>query len=228
MPVKIRGRTYLTVAERLQQIHSDHHQGVSIQTELVSHQRHLDMDRFREKLVKARLSADMIDQVFKEATGAEVVIKASVTLHGTDGQPDCTFTDFANEREDLKNPRAVNATSYLENAATSAIGRALAAAGYAGTEYASADGALEEADGDLIKQIRTLREQLKEAAETEMVLKGQITDLKQNGEQNPVLAAANQQFSVLAKVSDQEQRRTKLMELCHGLVGEALDSIYLT
>ena len=93
----------------------------------------------------------------------------------------------------------------------------MAAAGYTGGgEYTSADElarALEDADGDLIKQIRTLREQLKEAAETEMVLKGQITDLKQKAAQNPVLTAANQQFSALAKVSDQEQRRTKLMEL---------------
>jgi phage shock protein A len=85
--------------------------------------------------------------------------------------------------------------------------------------------ALEDADGDLIKQIRTLREQLKEASETEAALKAQITDLRQKAAQNPALTAANQQFSALAKVSDQEQRRTKLMELCQGLVGSALDSI---
>ena len=52
---------------------------------------------------------------------------------------------------------------------------------------------------------------------------------------NPALVAApfgwegrpraNQQFSALAKVSDQEQRRTKLMEVCGSLVGDALDSV---
>ena len=85
--------------------------------------------------------------------------------------------------------------------------------------------ALEEADGDLIKQIRTLREQLKEATETEATLKGQITTLRQHAAQNPVLVEANHQFSALRQVSDQEERHTKLMELCQGLVGEALDSI---
>lgn len=43
---------------------------------------------------------------------------------------------FAEERRTAK---GINATSALENCETSAIGRALAAAGYGGTEYASAD-----------------------------------------------------------------------------------------
>ena len=43
---------------------------------------------------------------------------------------------FAEER---RSPRGINAVSAVENCETSAIGRALAAAGFAGTEYASAD-----------------------------------------------------------------------------------------
>lgn len=41
--------------------------------------------------------------------------------------------------EEKRTAKGINATSALENCETSAIGRALAAAGYAGTEYASAD-----------------------------------------------------------------------------------------
>ncbi|MEL6342086.1 MAG: hypothetical protein AAFV53_03065 [Myxococcota bacterium] len=41
--------------------------------------------------------------------------------------------------EEKRAARGINATSALENCETSAIGRALAAAGFAGTEYASAD-----------------------------------------------------------------------------------------
>lgn len=49
--------------------------------------------------------------------------------------------------EEYRSTRGVNSTSALENCETSAIGRALAAAGYAGQEYASADelaGALQQ------------------------------------------------------------------------------------
>jgi len=41
--------------------------------------------------------------------------------------------------EEERSQRGINSTSALENCETSAIGRALAAAGFAGTEYASAD-----------------------------------------------------------------------------------------
>ena len=41
--------------------------------------------------------------------------------------------------EEQRTSKGINATSALENFETSAIGRALAAAGFAGTEYASAD-----------------------------------------------------------------------------------------
>ena len=41
--------------------------------------------------------------------------------------------------EEKRTNRGINATSALENCETSALGRALAAAGYSGSEYASAD-----------------------------------------------------------------------------------------
>ena len=41
--------------------------------------------------------------------------------------------------EEVRTKRGINATSALENCETSSIGRALSAAGFAGSEYASAD-----------------------------------------------------------------------------------------
>ncbi len=61
-----------------------------------------------------------------------VLMRASIkTPQGTE-----VAVGFAEER---RSKSGVNSTSALENCETSAIGRALAAAGYAGTEYASAD-----------------------------------------------------------------------------------------
>ncbi len=59
-----------------------------------------------------------------------VIFKATVTTG-------CgLFTGYAYEREGASQ---INKTSALENCETSSIGRALAAAGYGGTEYASAN-----------------------------------------------------------------------------------------
>lgn len=62
----------------------------------------------------------------------KVIMKASVTNQAGD----VWATGHAEERRDSSQ---INRTSALENAETSAIGRALAAFGMAGTEYASAD-----------------------------------------------------------------------------------------
>ncbi len=64
---------------------------------------------------------------------AQTVIMRAVI---TDPQGRVVATGYAEEE---RSQRGINSTSALENAETSAIGRALAAAGYAGTEYASAD-----------------------------------------------------------------------------------------
>jgi len=61
-----------------------------------------------------------------------VIMKSWITHHnGT-----VVATGYA---EETRTPTGVNSTSALENAETSAIGRALAAAGFGGDEYASAD-----------------------------------------------------------------------------------------
>jgi hypothetical protein len=101
MPVKIHGKEYKTVAERVADIHTIHKdKPLSIETDLVSW------------------------------NDGVVIFKATVTTGAG------IFTGYAYEREGASQ---INKTSALENCETSSIGRALAAAGYGGTEYASAN-----------------------------------------------------------------------------------------
>lgn len=101
MPVKIHGREYSTVAERIQQLHAATAGKYSIATEIVSWD------------------------------GARIVMRATLEI------ADCgSYTGHAYEDEKSSQ---INKTSALENCETSAIGRALAAAGYGGGEYASAN-----------------------------------------------------------------------------------------
>ena len=100
MSVKIHGKDYKTVAERVTEFHKEHKENKSIITEIIQ---------------------------FKDAI---VVVKAVIKI-GED-----VFCGHAYE-EIGSSP--INTTSALENCETSAIGRALASAGYAGSEFASAD-----------------------------------------------------------------------------------------
>ena len=100
MPVKIHGKDYKTVAERVTEFHNDHKDKKSIITEIIQ---------------------------FKDGI---VVVKAVIKI-GED-----VFCGHAYE-EIGSSP--INTTSALENCETSAIGRALASAGYLGSEFASAD-----------------------------------------------------------------------------------------
>jgi len=63
-----------------------------------------------------------------------IIAKGVVTIHNNEKVR--VYSDYASEKEGSS---PINRTSAMENCCTSAIGRALAAAGYAGTEYASAD-----------------------------------------------------------------------------------------
>ena len=103
MPLKLHGKEYMTVAERINLLLS---QG--------------EVTRFYS------LNTDIV-----EMNDAYCVIKATLTLG-----PNLSFTGHAMEE---KGNKGVNKTSHVENCETSAIGRALAAAGFHGSEYASAD-----------------------------------------------------------------------------------------
>ena len=110
--VKIHGKEYETVASRVNRFRQDdQHKNLAIRTELITAD---------EDYVVMKASIVDIVKNGTEATIGEFVLA----------------TGYAEEKRNSTN---INKTSALENAETSAIGRALAAFGYAGTEYASAD-----------------------------------------------------------------------------------------
>jgi len=103
MPVKIHGKEYTTVVERINDFRNDERfEGWSIETDIIS-------SDIENCIIKAAI---------KDSTGKIV------------------GTGLAHEVQGSTN---INKTSHVENCETSAIGRALANIGKAGTEYASAN-----------------------------------------------------------------------------------------
>ena len=100
MPVKIHGKEYFTVAERLNELNKHTEGQYSLKSEMV---------------------------YFQDGV---VVFKATLEVGEN------VFVGHAMEKQDSN---MINKTSFVEVAETSSWGRALAAAGYIGTEVASAD-----------------------------------------------------------------------------------------
>lgn len=116
----------------------------------------LRVSEFRQAKPDWTITTDLIS-----ANDELVVMKAAIL----DETGRCIATGYA---EEYRSASKINRTSALENCETSAIGRALAAAGLAGTEYASADevaGAIsqqqvDEALADQYNYMDVLRENL--------------------------------------------------------------------
>ena len=108
------------------------------------------VNEFREKHPDYTISTELV-----EANDTLVVMKASISNE----QGRLLATGFA---EEVRAASKINRTSALENAETSAIGRALAALGLAGTEYASADEVAnaisQQNDGEFLQFMQTVRD----------------------------------------------------------------------
>lgn len=108
------------------------------------------VNEFRSQYPDYTVSTELI-----EANDTLVVMKASISNE----QGRLLATGFA---EEVRAASKINRTSALENAETSAIGRALAALGLAGTEYASADEVAsaikQQNDGEFLEFMATVRE----------------------------------------------------------------------
>ena len=122
MPVKIHGKEYTTVVERINDFRNDERfEGWSIETDIIS----TDIENC---IIKATI---------KDSTGKIV------------------GTGLAHEVQGSTN---INKTSHIENCETSAIGRALANIGKAGTEYASAN---EVSDAIINQKVEEATEKLR-------------------------------------------------------------------
>lgn len=109
--VKIHNKEYKTVALRVTEfLASPKHEGWAIETQLIT--------------------AHSSDGIAR--SDEYVVMKATIR----DDKDRARGTGYA---EELRGSTNINKTSALENCETSAIGRALASVGFAGTEYASAN-----------------------------------------------------------------------------------------
>jgi len=108
------------------------------------------VNEFRTQYPDYTVSTELV-----EANDTLVVMKASISNE----QGRLLATGFA---EEVRAASKINRTSALENAETSAIGRALAALGLAGTEYASADEVAsaikQQNDGEFLEFMATVRE----------------------------------------------------------------------
>ena len=110
MPVQIHGKQYATVNERIQELHEDYKGSSSVITEIVPSENGI------------------------------IRVKATITLtERIEGLESSTNT-FTGHAEEIIGSTMINKTSALENAETSAVGRALAFAGFStDASIASAD-----------------------------------------------------------------------------------------
>ena len=110
MPVEIHGKQYATVNERIEELHKKYNGCVSINTELL------------------------------ETQGDVVRMKAIVELKEMKEGQEVASNTFTGHAEEVIGSSMINKTSALENAETSAVGRALAFAGFqTDASIASAD-----------------------------------------------------------------------------------------
>lgn len=142
MPVDIHGKSYKTVAERVNEFHSD--------------------DRFHDWSIETEIVS---------MENGECVIKA----FAKDAEGRIRGTGLAHE---VRNAGNINKTSHVENCETSAIGRALANIGLAGTEYASANevsnAVIQQAVKDATDRIKQCMDAVLQHHESIMAIKAGI------------------------------------------------------
>ena len=157
MPVKIHGKEYTTVVERINDFRNDERfEGWSIETDIIS----TDIENC---IIKATI---------KDSTGKIV------------------GTGLAHEVQGSTN---INKTSHVENCETSAIGRALANIGKAGTEYASAN---EVSDAIINQKVEEATEKLRGLVSAVLSSHSSIVAIKEGIALDNLSEAAEEWFTL--------------------------------
>ena len=157
MPVKIHGKEYTTVVERINDFRNDERfEGWSIETDIIS----TDIENC---IIKATI---------KDSTGKIV------------------GTGLAHEVQGSTN---INKTSHVENCETSAIGRALANIGKAGTEYASAN---EVSDAIINQKVEEATERLRGLVSAVLSSHSSIVAIKEGIALDNLSEAAEEWFTL--------------------------------
>mgnify|MGYP005988907575 FL=1 len=157
MPVKIHGKEYTTVVERINDFRNDERfEGWSIETDIIS-------SDIENCIIKAAI---------KDSTGKIV------------------GTGLAHEVQGSTN---INKTSHVENCETSAIGRALANIGKAGTEYASAN---EVSDAIINQKVEEATEKLRGLVSAVLSSHSSIVAIKEGIALDNLSEAAEEWFTL--------------------------------
>lgn len=193
MPVKVQGgREYFTVAERVKAIHDAYPGRVSIKT-----------------LIRDHKPGDGNGKL------SWCIMEATVVIRGDDGQHAQSFTGHAHEVESTDR-KSANHRSFIENCETSAIGRALAAAGFAGKEYASADEMKKALDAE--SGAEALRADKRD-------LENRIREIQ--AQKPPAVFAEADAIvcNLLETITDKEARQSALIRRAHDIAGDDADGI---
>ena len=127
MPINIHGKEYFTVNERLGMLNKQFGQ---VRYDLTTDIKHIN----------SRVTHKVVQEGGTEAFTYEdeVVVTATLTLYFPH-EGDVHTRVYTGHAHEIRGANKINSTSYVECAETSAIGRALASAGWGGTEFCSAN-----------------------------------------------------------------------------------------
>jgi len=127
MPITIHGKEYFTVNERLGMLNKTFGQ--------VRYDLKTDIKHINSRITHKTVQPDGTEAFTYED---EVIVTATLTLYFPH-EGDIHTRVYTGHAHEIRGSSMINSTSYVECAETSAIGRALASAGWGGTEFCSAN-----------------------------------------------------------------------------------------